>query len=257
MVQAAFSAKTALLAQQNRLNVIANNMSNLDTAGFKSSRVDFKDTLYNTIKRTEEMEDNANLQLGSGVMVGATSLSMENGVPVGTDAPLDFCLSGAGFFTLKGADGAKLYTRDGTFAVSNVNGTRYLVNAQGLFVLDKSGNSISLPAEGKAEQLVCNEKGELFINGSKTPFATLGVSEFPNPGGLESVGGNCFVETAASGAAKSSDKATVLQGFYESSNVDLALEMTRLIRAQRAFSFAARALTTADEMDAMANNLRT
>ena len=257
MVQAAFSAKSALLAQQDRLNVISNNLANLNTTGFKSSRVDFKDTLYSTIKRTEEMGSNANLQRGGGVMIGAISVLMENGVAVGTNVPLDFCLTGAGFFTLQGADGAKLYTRDGTFAVSNENGTRYLVNAQGLYVLDKSGNRISLPAEGGTESLTCNENGELFMPGNTASFASLGISEFPNPGGLEAVGGNCFKETVASGAAKSSEDATVLQGFYESSNVDLALEMTRLIRAQRAFSFAARALTTADEMDAMANNLRT
>lgn len=255
MVQASFSAKSALLAQQDRLNVIANNISNNDTTAFKSTRVDFKDTLYNTIKRTEEMENGANLQRGSGVRIGATTLSMEQGVTQVTGQPLDFCINGSGFFTLQAADGSKVYTRDGAFAVSNVSGTRYLVNAQGLYVLDKSGNRISLPAGTNAEELSCSENGELTLDGKS--FATLGINEFANPGGLEAVGGNCFKVTDASGAAKAVSTPSVQQSALESSNVDMALEMTRLIRAQKAFSFAARALSTADEMDAQANNLRT
>lgn len=255
MVQASYSAKTALLAQQNRLNVIANNLANLETTGFKSSRVNFKDTLYNTIKRTDEMEQGVNLQRGSGVMIGATALSMLDGVATGTAVPLDFCINGAGFFTLQAPDSSKLYTRDGTFAISDQGGSRYLVNAQGYYVLDSSGNRITLPEGTDASKLKCSEAGALTLDGKEV--AKLGINEFPNPAGLEAVGGNAFRETAASGAAKAVEKPTVMQGFYESSNVDLATEMTQLIRAQRAFSFAARALTTADEMDAMANNLRT
>jgi flagellar basal-body rod protein FlgG len=255
MVQATFSAKSALVAQQNRLDVIANNIANIDTTGFRSSRVDFKDTLYNTIKRTDEMENDANLQRGSGVRVSATTLSMENGTPVGTGISLDFCIGGSGFFTLKAPDGGKLYTRDGIFGVSTEGGARYLVNAQGYYVLDKSGNRITIPAGADTSAISCAEDGTLSLNG--TAFSSLGISEFPNPVGLEAAGGNNFRATDASGTATASKDASVMQGFYESSNVDLASEMTRLIRAQKAFSFAARALTTADEMDAMANNLRT
>ncbi len=256
MVQATFSAKGALLAQQNRLNIIANNLANMETTGFKASRADFKDTLYSSIKRTEEMGNNANLQRGSGVLLGSTTLSMEQGVPVQTGQKLDFCITGQGFFTLQGAGNEKLYTRDGTFAISVSGGTRYLVNAQGYYVLDKSGNRITLPEGADASELICNEKGELSM-GTQASFASLGIAGFKNPSGLEASGGNTFTPTEASGQAAVVETPEVRQGAYEDSNVDITLEMTRMIRAQRAFSFAARALTTADEMDGMSNNLRT
>ncbi|MEL7608381.1 MAG: flagellar hook-basal body protein [Bacillota bacterium] len=248
------SAKQAVLSQQLRVDTIANNVANVSTTGFKSTRVDFKDTLYTAMAQPTKATGGAGLGRGTGVMVAATTLSFEQGIATQTGSILDFCISGDGFFTLKNSQGDEVYTRNGAFAVSVESGNRYLVNADGNYVLDKQGNKIKLP-EGKLDDMSINEKGELFL-GSDNAFATLKLSTFSNPEGLQAVGSSSFMATDASGKAAEAKDATVTQGFLESSNVDLTLEMTRLIQAQRALSLAGKALTTADEMDALANNLR-
>lgn len=253
MLQASFSAKSALIAQQERLNVISNNLANLQTPGFCASRMSFKDTLYTTIKRTDGQQGGVNLQLGSGVIASGTALSMERGAPVQSGQPLDFCITGNGFFTLQGTNGERLYTRDGTFVLSASGQERHLVNGSGLYVLDASGSRITIP-EGDASTLSCGADGELMMG--TTSVAKLGIATFKNPMALKQEGGNAFSATEASGQAAEAAEPNVRQGWYESANVDLTLEMTRLIQAQRAFSFASQALTTADQMDGMANNLR-
>lgn len=254
MMQGMFSAKSAVLAQQRRLDTIANNLANINTTGFKASRVDFKDTLYTTLHRPVEPQ-NAALRSGSGVLVSATLRSFLVGTPVQTGIGLDFCLTRDGFFTVQNGQGEKLYTRDGSFAVSSESGGRYLVTSDGFYVTDSSGNRITLP-EGDISNMKLNANGSLAI-GTDEPFATLGIVSFKNNGGLMAMGKNCYMETDASGKAEQIETPEVQQGFLESSNVDLSEEMTKLIRSQRAFSFAARALTTVDEMHAMANNMRT
>jgi len=121
--------------------------------------------------------------------------------------------------------------------------------------MDTQGSRIKLP-QAMSDDLTVNPKGELSI-GTGAVFATLNIASFANNEGLEAVEGNCFIPTAASGPADTAQNVTVKQGFLEGSNVDLALEMTRLIRAQRAFTLAGKAITSADEMDALANNMRT
>ena len=253
MMQGMFTAKSAVIAQQRRLDTIANNLANINTTGFKASRADFKDTLYTTMHRPAEPQ-NASLILGSGVLVSATVRSFLAGTPIQTGIGLDFCLTQDGFFTVMNGQSEKLYTRDGSFAVSNEDGGRFLVTADGFYVLDKSGSRITLP-EGDISNLKLDTAGSLSI-GSEEPFATLGIAAFKNNGGLMAAGRNCFIETEASGSAELLEEPNVQQGFLESSNVDLSEEITKLIRSQRAFSFAATALTTADEMHAMANNMR-
>ena len=189
-----------------------------------------------------------------------------------TGVPLDFCLTKDGFFTLQDQDGNALYTRNGAFALSVEGGSRYLVDSEGRYVQGQSGK-IQVP-EGDMSTLSINEKGELFIKqatasnttggttggtaaGAPTAFATLKISSFLNNEGLEAAGSSTFRATTASGEAKAVENPEVRVGYLESSNVDMATEMTTLIRAQKAFSFASQAVRTADEMAAMANNMRT
>lgn len=252
MTQALFSAKQAIFAQQLRVDNIANNVANINTTGFKSSRVDFKDTLYSQMTKPLGV-NGVNLQNGTGVNVASTLRSFADGAPVQTESNLDFCLIGDGFFTLQDSEGKKIYTRSGSFAVSSEAGGRYLVNGNGYYVLNDQGSKLSLP-EGDIEELNVSIGGEVTLGTNAA--GSLKISSFANNQGLEAIGGACFAETAASGQAKDAEAVTVKQGFLESSNVDMAQEMTRLIRAQRALSLAGRALTTTDEMDGLANNMR-
>lgn len=253
MMQTSLSAKSAVLAQQTRLDTIANNIANVSTPGFKSSSVNFKDTLYNALTRPTNTQDTS-LQRGTGVAVSSINRSFAEGVTMQTGVPLDFCISGDGFFTVQDSGGNLLYTRNGGFAISSESGGRYLVTADGYYVTNTSGGKIPLPA-GDLSELKISESGELTLNG--TSCGKLNIAVFPNNDGLLAVGNSCFQQTQASGQAQTKENAVVNQGFLEGSNVDLVTEMTQLIRAQKAFAFAATALKTADEMDAIGNNLRT
>jgi len=267
-MQTSLTARSALRAQQQQLDTIANNIANINTAGFKSSSVNFKDTLYTEMVRPTDTQ-NTRLQNGTGVRVGSVVRSFANGTPVSTGNGLDFCLTGDGFFTIQAPNGETLYTRNGSFHVSGGSGAQYLVTADGGYVMGTSGR-IQIP-NGDLSTLGLNEKGELTISAaassttsqtataasSPSAFATLKISSFQNNDGLEAVGGTSFRATVASGNAQTVASPQVLQGYQESSNVDLTTEMTTLIRAQKAFSFASQVVKTADEMDAMANNMRT
>lgn len=261
-MQTSLSAKSALRAQQYQLDVIANNIANVNTVGFKSSSVNFKDTLYNTMTRPTDGEP---LQRGTGVRVGSITKSFLMGTPMQTGVPLDFCLTNDGFFTLQDGNGNEIYTRNGAFKLSVEGGTRYLVDSEGRYVQGQNGK-IQVP-EGDINSLTVDAKGQLYIRqttatggtttGTPTPFATLKISSFLNNEGLEAVGSSAFRATAASGQAKTVENPEVRVGYLEASNVDMATEMTTLIRAQKAFSFASQAVRTADEMVGMANNMRT
>ncbi len=259
MMQTSLSAKSALRAQQQQLDVIANNIANVNTVGFKSSSVNFKDTLYNSMVRPTDGEA---LQRGTGVRVSSITKSFLLGTPMLTGVPLDFCLTKDGFFTLEDQDGNELYTRNGSFKLSVEGGSRYLVDSEGRYIQGEGGK-IQIP-EGDINSLSVNEKGQLFIrqttggttSDTPTTFATLKISSFLNNEGLEAAGNSAFRATEASGEAQTMESPEVRGGYLESSNVDMVTEMTTLIRAQKAFSFASQAVRTADEMAAMANNMR-
>lgn len=255
MMQASSTAKAALLAQQQRMDVISNNLANVNTVGFKSRNVTFRDTLYTAMLRPTG-DQTGNLQRGTGVRISATDLLLTPGIPEATGATFDFCIEGEGFFEVQNQQGEKVYTRNGAFGISAEGENTYLVNAQGFYVMDKSGQKIQLPGEGDISTLSAAQNGELSLQGEE-PFATLKIATFPNSYGLESLGNSTFGATVASGEAQPAPEDTeIRQGFLESSNVDTSMEMVNMIKTQRAFSFASRAVTTADEMDALANNMR-
>lgn len=262
MLQANFTARSGIIAQQERVDTIANNLANVNTNGYKSVRADFKDALYETMQRPVQPQTDLNLERGSGTMLGATTRSFLPGTMKETDRTLDLFLNGDGFFTLLDSNGNTCYTRDGSFSFSMESDGAYLVNSEGDFLLDDSGAPIYF--EGTEENLQVDSAGVVYkitydTSGnmtSRTEVAKLGIAKFKNRKGLETLGTNKFIASATSGEAEEDTETTVKQGALESSNVDLAVEFTRLIRAQRAFSLASKALTTADEMDAKANDLR-
>lgn len=257
MLQASFSAKLGALAQQKRMDTTANNLANVSTTGFKARTVSFKDTLYtNMINPDDPYNGQANnLQRGTGVLVSGMNYRFTPGAAEHTQVGTDFFIEGEGFFTVRSSQGEILYTRDGSFGLSSEADGRYLVTGEGYYVLDDQQQRIRIP-EGPISELSINDDGGLSMGRYGNIFATIQTTSFPNPYGLLTTGNNCYRVSEASGAPVQGT-GQVVQGYLEMSNVDMVSEMTNLIRTQRAFSFASRALTTADEMQAIANNLRT
>ena len=254
MIQSTYSARSGLIAQQQRLDTIANNMANLSTTGYKSVRADFKDALYQTMARPVQPQDGLNLQKGSGVLLGATTRDFTQGTPQMTGGALDLMLSGDGFFCVQDIDGETVYTRDGTFVLSVEEGGTFLVTGDGRYVLDKNGQPINIKTAATAD-LSIQANGTIYNTATGEELGQLGIVTFVNRQGLMARSGNRFEATESSGEPIEST-AMVRQGYVESSNVDLASEMVRMIRTQRAFSLTSRALTTADEMDSAANQIR-
>jgi flagellar basal-body rod protein FlgG len=247
MLQSVYTALSGMKHQQYNIDIIGNNIANINTVSFKSGRADFTDALYEQMKRPREAGNY--LEQGSGMILGAVQRNNAMGSYMNTSRPLDFMLDGAGYFAVQGPQGT-FYTRDGSFRVSGNAAGNWLVTADGYYVLGADGRRIAVP--GDASLVTSDAAGNLLYGGAR--FATLGIAAFANPSGLEAAGGNKYRPTAASGAAAASD-ATVRQGWLEGSNVDMAEEMTRLLRAQKAFSVLGTAVRTADEMDALANSM--
>lgn len=257
MFEAVYMAATGLTNQQRRLDTIADNVSNTNTVGFKAARLDFKDALYTAgYTPGPAYTPEGNQQKGHGVMTAAITNDFSGGALQTTGNMLDFALEGDGFFELLDQYGNRLYTRGGNFYATEGEGGISLVNAEGLFVQDVNGNNIVLP-EGTTAVDVSPEGNITFRNGSDVlGTAQLGIYKFPNRVGLSGVGGSNYAVTVASGEAVPADEYRVNQFMLESSNVDMATEMTRLLRTQRAFQLASRALTTADDMEGIANSMR-
>jgi flagellar basal-body rod protein FlgG len=250
-MQTLYTAKLGLQAQQQRVNTIGNNIANNQTVAYKAQRVDFKDALYTAMINPADPQSTDNLQQGCGVLVSSTPFNFEQGVPEMTGYVLDFYLDGDGFFTVSDGNGNIQYTRSGNFAVSNEGDGTYLVTASGHYVLDTAQNRIKLPEN--ISDLTVSEDGVL--SADNQTVAAMNIVDFPNKDGLQLAGEGCYIETAATGAAVNSN-ATVRQGVLESSNVEITTEMTRLIRAQRAFSLASRAVVAWNDMAEKAYNLR-
>ncbi len=271
MLQSNITARSGLIAQQQRLDIIANNMANINTNGYKAVRADFSDMLYQTMMRPLQPQDGLNLQKGHGTILGATVRNFNQGAGQMTQRLLDVMIVGDGFFAAQDLNGETLYTRDGSFALSQEEDGSYLVTGSGRYILDVNGNRINL-GDTPESNLEIQSDGTIWAvtttpaTADSAPVTTrtllgqLGLYRFQNTAGLEAVSTNMYQQTENSGEAQAvgmEGGVSVQQGMLEGSNVDLATEMTRMIRAQRAFSMASKALTTADEMDAKANQLRT
>ncbi|MCL2495913.1 MAG: flagellar hook-basal body protein [Clostridiales bacterium] len=256
MFEAILTAASGISGQQRRIDTIADNVANVNTAGFRASRLNFKDALY-VAGRYAYADEAANQQKGHGLMTASISRVFSSGSFIATERNLDFAIEGEGFFEIMSADGSVFYTRAGNFYLSDIGGEQYLVNGSGNLVLDDEGAPIILPDWAAAVNI--GYEGQLVFTNNvdrQMEAGFLALYDFINADGLSSLGGCNYVPTAASGEPMKAERCHVRQGVLENSNVDMGQEMTRLIRAQRAFSFASRALTTADDMEGIANNLR-
>ncbi len=261
MLRALKTAALGMTAQQLNVDVIANNLANVNTTGFKKSKIEFQDLLYETMQAGDRdgrrgHENPVKLQVGLGNKPISTFRSFSEGNIEKTGNPLDLAIDGKGFFQVQMPDGSYAYTRDGSF---KVNSEGYLVTNSGLKVYPE----ISMPEDVSAISISANGLVSVMVNG-KNEAEELGQLEmvtFMNPAGLEAKGGNLFSVTEASGEpiyanAGEDGMGLVQQGYLEKSNVDVAQEMIDLIVAQRAYEINSKAVKTADELMAMTNNLK-
>jgi flagellar basal-body rod protein FlgG len=253
MIRSLWIAKTGLDAQQLNIDVVANNLANVSTTGFKRSRAVFEDLLYQILrqpgaKSSQQSEIPSGLQLGTGVRPIATERIFTQGNLTQTGNPLDLAINGNGFFQITLPDGTTAYTRDGSF---QINSQGQLVTASGYTVAP----AITIPANTLS--ITVSPDGIISVQqaGNPTPVQVgqLQLASFINPAGLQSMGGNLYLETAASGAPSTNTPGTnglgvLNQGYLETSNVNVAEELVKMIEAQRAFELNSRAITASDQM---------
>jgi flagellar basal-body rod protein FlgG len=246
-----YSAATGMEAQQLNLNTIANNLANVNTPGFKRSKIEFQDLLYQKPKASGVESGGGNMvptgiEIGNGARVGATSKVFTQGQLSNTGEKLDLAINGDGFFEVQRPDGTIAYTRDGSFK-QNATGT--VVTADGMPIL--SGfQPIPIGTTG----ISVSETGEVTVQGAAgNQTFRLQLARFANPAGLRSLGGNLYEESPASGTPETGNPSEsgfggVMQGYIEGSNVNIVEEMVNLIVAQRAYEINSKSIQTSDEM---------
>lgn len=255
-------AATGMMAQQLNVEVISNNIANMTTTGFKRMRPEFQDLLYQSQRRIGAASSDqgtiipAGVQLGLGVKTASVYRVMEQGNLVNTENSLDVAVQGEGHFVVELPSGETGYTRSGNFQLSPdgeiVTADGYLVSPG--IVVPADAIEISINADG---EVLAKVEGEIALR----QLGQLDLATFVNPVGLEAIGENLFLETAASGAAATGQPGSpgygsVLQGFLESSNVNPVQEITSLITAQRAYDMNSKVISASDEMMMTVTQLR-
>lgn len=252
MIKALFSAATGMDAQQTRIAVISNNISNMNTTGFKASRAEFQDLIYETraLAGTETAQGIAapsGIQIGSGTAVVSTQALFTQGTFEQTAKPLDVAIEGKGFFSVTLPEGVA-YTRAGSFSV-NANGA--LVSQSGYEI----NPALTIPAGAQDIKIGVDGTvtGRLAGQSTSSSIGQISMFSFANEAGLTSIGRNLYQETAASGTATQGNPGTngmgtLQQGFLESSNVNIAEELIRMILAQRAYEMNGKVISTSDQM---------
>lgn len=255
------TAATGLSSQQRFVEIIANNLANVNTTGFKKTRPEFQDLLYESVKAAGNTQQSGTealneIQIGSGAELTATTKQFSQGDLQNTNNPLDMAIKGEGFFILRRPDNSFAYTRDGSFQRDR-NGQ--IVTSQG-YVLEPG---IEIP--DNAVEVKISRSGTISVmTDAGTDEQTLGqieLARFVNPAGLHSAGDNIYLETAASGRAffeqpGINNTGEVIQAQLEASNVDLVTEMVNMIVAQRAYELNSKSVKTADDILSVATNLK-
>lgn len=259
MLRALYSAASGMNSQQLNLDVISNNLANVNTTGFKKSKIEFQDLLYDTQRAAGAEQGSGNqlptgVQIGHGAQVVATNKIYTQGELSQTGERLDIAIQGDGFFEVQMPDGTKAYSRDGALKTSSDG---RITTSDGLVV---QGGFQPLPAGTTNIDIASN--GDVSYSGaSGTTSFRVQLVRFANPAGLEAMGRNLYRETPASGTAQLGNAGengfgTLRQGYLEFSNVKVVEEMVNLIVAQRAYEVNAKAVQAADEMMQLSNNLR-
>ncbi len=261
MFKALNTAATGMQAQQTNMDVISNNIANVNTHGFKKSRAEFEDLLYQTVKEPGA-QSGANavspsgVQVGLGVRTAGTQKNFDVGSAQITQGALDIMIEGPGFFPIQMDDGQVAYTRDGAFQ-KDPNGR----------IVDKNGKALIpemvIPPNVAGLQIDSNGNVSIVANGQNEPqqIGQIQLVNFVNPAGLKSLGKNLYSPSPASGQPVQGNPGTngmgqLAQGQVESSNVNIVDEMVNMISAQRSYELNSKAIQAADQMLQSLNNLR-
>lgn len=253
MINSLWISKTGMEAQQMQLDVISNNLANVSTNGFKKSHAVFEDLMYQNLRQvgsntSEQSTLPSGLQVGLGVRTVATSRNFAQGNLQQTGNNLDIAIQGNGFFQLTLPDGTLGYTRDGAFQIDNQG---RMVTASGLPV----SGGITVPSNATAVSVAADGSVSATIPGTTAPqsIGTITLASFVNPSGLEPKGQNIYTESAASGqpnagAAGANGLGSLMQGYVETSNVNVVQELVTMIQTQRAYEMNSKAIQTSDQM---------
>jgi flagellar basal-body rod protein FlgG len=256
-MKALYTAATGMAAQQQRIENIAHNLANVSTVGFKKSRENFEDLLYENLPVSSPDQNTtraSTLQLGSGVRLASMSRDFTNGDLTATGNTFDLALAGRGFFVVQDTAGNQFFTRNGQFGL---NAEGELITQSGLRV----DPNIEIPMD--ASEVRVSEDGTISAVFADSPepvtLGTLRVVDFVNRAGLRAMGGNLYTSTPESGMPlelNTDDGINIKQGFVEASNVDVAEELINMITAQRAFELTSKAVEAADQAMQVANNIK-
>jgi len=261
-MKALYIASTGMSAQERNVEVISNNIANMRTTGYKRQRAEFEDLLYQQITRAGSQTSDqgtmipAGLEIGSGVRTVSTPRVMSQGAVNITERELDVAIRGEGFFMVQLPDGRTAYTRDGSFERSPegeiVTSTGYAIDPG--ITIPGTATSIAISPDGMVSAYLDNEF-------TPTQMGQLQLARFVNKSGLESMGDNLFLETAASGPAQvgvpnADGTGDLMQGYLEMANVNSVTEIADLIAAQRAYEMNARVISGADQMMQATSQLR-
>lgn len=253
MIRSLWISKTGLDAQQTQMDVTANNLANVSTTGFKRSRAVFEDLLYQTLRQpgaqsSQQTQLPTGLQIGTGVRPVSTERIFTQGNLQQTSNDKDVAIQGSGFFQVLLPDGTTGYTRDGSFQTDSQG---QLVTSSGFVVQP----AITIPAD--AQSLTIARDGTVSVtqpgSSAATQVGTLQLATFANPAGLESKGENLYIETASSGSPSANTPGNngaglLVQGYVETSNVNVVEELVNMIQTQRAYEINSKAITTSDQM---------
>lgn len=261
MIRALWTAASGMQSQQQNIDVVANNLANVNTTGFKKSRADFQDLMYQNLKSTGAPSSNsteipAGIEIGMGSRLAAVTKIFTPGDIVQSGNDLDMAIEGDGFFQIQTPDGSTMYSRAGSFKKDSQG---RLVNSDGYPLVPE----IVIPAN--ATKVTIGNDGTVSVMqaGQNTPtnVGSIQLAVFSNPTGLSSLGHNLYQPTESSGTATTGTPGengigTLSQGYIEMSNVSVMEEMVNMIVGQRAYEINSKAVQAADEMLQQANNLR-
>ena len=261
MIKSMRTAATGMASQQMNVDNIANNLANVNTTGFRKSKIEFQDVLYQNFRRAGSasaigVQVPVELAIGYGARPAATVRNFGTGDLQQSGNPFDMAIEGDGFFQVQRPDGSTAYTRDGTFKLS-ADGS--IVTSDGYFMLPE----VSIPEDAVSVSIGRDGTLEVLQFGQDTPsqIGQVELARFVNPAGLSAIGHNLMVETSASGdpitdVPGQSGLGEVNQGYVEMSNVNVVDEMVNMIVAQRAYEMNSKAIQTSDDMASIANNLK-
>ncbi|HWU56463.1 MAG TPA: flagellar basal-body rod protein FlgG [Rhizomicrobium sp.] len=254
-------ASTGMMAQQTNVEVIANNLANMSTTGYKAQRAAFQDLLYQNIQQAGAQSSDtgtllaSGIQLGAGVRTAAVYRMTKPGDMKSTSNPYDVAINGAGYFRVQMPDGTDAYTRDGNFQLSPEG---QLVTQQGYVVqpgiaVPPTATAVTINTQGQVQAQLPGQVALQLVG-------QIEMTRFPNDAGLRAMGDDLFAETPSSGAPQagvpgSTGYGTIQQYFLETSNVDPVSEITTMISAQRAYEMNSKVISTADQMMAEAAKL--